>query len=200
MWRSVLLIYNSPFVKRTPMDQYCKKNIKNKYNQEHCAQEAQFCPIKIKYNLHNGVPFCSLLQDHNSWGASVEKNKTVNFKLFTFFDADKVSVEVKRAGQPIRTIPLEIKDCGLFEGRVTQDLAQDGDRYRYIIERNGRPTLKVRDPYSMKQDGYLLWSTIYDHNKFEWTDKKWINGENTAKISRRANKENKLTPIGDLRI
>ncbi len=195
-----MLICNGPFTRRASMDNYSKKSLKEQHNEQHCANVEPVCSLKVKHGIYKGIPFCSLIQDHMSWGASVEKNKNVNFKLFTYNDTEKVTVELKRPFKPIKQIPLKMVDCGVFESRVTADLAQHGDRYRFLLERKGHKPIRVRDPYSMMQDGYLGWSVIYDHNKYKWTDEKWMSNKNHSKVSRRANKENGLAPVGNLKI
>ena len=177
--------------KKVPMQQY---------HEEHCTLAVETCPVNASHGLYNGVPFCSLIQDHFSWGASVETCKSVNFKLFTFNDVEEAWVEIKRVGKEIITIPLEICDCGVFEKRVPPEMASDGDRYRFVIKRQGKNPVRVRDPYSMKQDGFSKWSTIYDHNKYKWNDKLWMAGKNIARVSRRATKDNGLSCIGSLKI
>lgn len=182
------------------MDNTSKKDLKNKYNLEHCQKQIDTCPSKVQLGMYDGVPFCSLIQDHNNWGAYVEKNGSINFKIFTFFDVEKVSVEIKSHNKDAVTIPLQKKDIGIFQTRVQADIANVDDRYRFVIERKGKKPAKVRDPYSMKQNGLPLWSIIYDHNKFEWSDSDWMKNKNPEKVSRRATKENGLTDIGNLRI
>ncbi len=182
------------------MDISAKKELKNKHNLEHCQKTIETCPSKLSFSLYKGVPFCSLIQDHNSWGASVDRNKNINFKIFTFSDTEKVSVEVKKQNNSVITIPLEKIETGIFEKRTESGTVKVGDKYRFVIERPGHKPIKVRDPYSMKQSSLFQWSEIYDHNAFEWNDLEWMKNKNPNKVSRRANKDNHLTSIGNLRI
>lgn len=177
-----------------------RKEIKQKYNLEHCSRDIKECQGKVKLGFYHGIPFCSLIQDHKSWGASVEKNGNVNFKIYSFEDAKNVSVEIKQRGQEPKILKLENKGNGVFEKIAPPDIAKDGDRYRFIIERPGEALKRVRDPYSMKQDHLSQWSIIYDHNLFKWNDSEWMKNYNPAKISRRANSENKLHNVADLKI
>lgn len=176
-----------------------RKELKEKYKIEHCQKQIETCPLREHLGLYNGIPFCSLILDHGNWGAIVEKDKSVKFKIFTFADAEKVSVEIK-SKKLDAIIPLQQKDVGIFEARVQPEIAKEIDRYRFIIERRGHKPVKVRDPYSMRQNGLPHWSTIYDHNSFKWSDDDWMKNKNLKKISRLANRNNGLTNIGNLRI
>lgn len=182
------------------MDSASKKELKDKHNLKHCHRQIETCPSKVQLGMYDGVPFCSLIQDHNSWGACVEKNGSVNFKIFTFFNVEKVSVEIKSSKKDVVTIPLQKKDVGIFQTRVQPDVIKEGDRYRFVLETMGKNVVRVRDPYSMRQNGLSNWSTVYDHNRFKWSDTDWMKNNNPLKISRLANKENGLTKIGNLRI
>ncbi|MDD3236783.1 MAG: alpha-amylase family glycosyl hydrolase [Candidatus Gastranaerophilales bacterium] len=177
-----------------------QKESKTENNLSHAQRNMTKCPTGMKMGIYNGVPFCSLIQDHQSWGASVEKNKKVNFKIATFSDAKNVSVELKAKGEEPKIIPLKNKGEGVFQSTVNPDVAKAGDRYRFLIDREGKKIEKVRDPYSMKQDSLSQWSIIYDHNDYDWKDTTWMKNKNDAKISRRANAENHLKPISDLKI
>ncbi len=195
-----MLVYNSPFIMRTHMGTKSRKELKQQHNLEHCERKIETCPSRLPFTLYKGIPFCSLIQDHNNWGACVDKNKNVNFKIFTFKDAERVSVEVKKHNDNLVLIPLDKKEGGIFEKKVGPDLVKEGDKYHFVIERKGHKPQKVRDPYAMKMAPYMQWSEIYDHNNFRWTDSDWMNNNNPAKISRRANKDNNLTPLGNARI
>ena len=144
---------------------------------------------------------CSNLAEHHSWGAYLDKDKNVNFRLSTFPDALSVSVEIKSPlKRKIKFYPLENKCNGLFELKVTKKIAKEGDRYRFVIERPNTAVKRVRDPYSMCQDNFSAWSIIFNHYRYKWHDKKWQEGKIHAKVSRRANDVNKLSPVGSLRI
>ena len=174
-----------------------KKELKNKFNLKrihYTEPSSANCQCEVADD-------CSNLAEHQSWGAHLDKEKNVNFKILTFPDAVAVSVEIKSPEKrKIKILPLENKCNGLFELKVTKKIAKEGDRYRFIIERPNSNIKRVRDPYSMCQDNFSAWSIIFNHYKYKWGDKKWQDGKNHSKVSRLANVFNKLSPVGSLRI
>lgn len=177
-----------------------QKQLKQQNNLEHCPQLPKDCNAKLRFSVYNGIPFCSRIEDHESWGAAVKKNGNVNFKIFTFADTNNVSVEIKKRGKNPEIFPLKNKSEGIFEATASKDIVKPGDRYRFIIEREGRPSKKVRDPYSMHQDNLSQWSIVYDHNQYNWKDSDWMNNRVPQKVSRKANPNNNLTPLSNLKI
>lgn len=182
------------------MAKLSKKELRTKHNLQHCQRIIDECKLKVAFDVYDGVPFCSKLQDHKSWGAYVDTDGSVNFKIFTFLDAQKVFVEIKHSASVLKTVPLEKKFDGIFEIKVSPDVAKEGDRYKFVIERANHPPIKVRDPYSMRQDDLSFWSIIYNHHRFEWSDDVWQTGKNKARVSRKADEENRLAPVASLRI
>ncbi len=165
----------------------------------HCGTKLAKCNVRQKYYMYNGVPFCSLSQDHASWGANVEKNKNVNFKLYTFPDVNDVYVEIKPPYKTSFLFPLKKKEKGVFENVATSDIVKEGDRYRFILDRNGKKTV-VRDPYAMQRENIDNWSIIYDHHSFKWSDEDWQMGKVPQRVSRKATDYNMFTPVSALRI
>lgn len=98
-----------------------------------------------------------------------------------------------------KLIELKNKGEGVFESHLYSGTLKDGDKYRFLIVKGDNTVVKVKDPYSMKQDSIFSWSTAYDHNKYKWTDHDWMANKISQKISRRS-KENKLTSPANLRI
>ena len=174
-----------------------KKELKARFNlkkSHHIEPSTTGCQCDISDD-------CSNLAEHRSWGAYLDKDKNVNFRLSTFPDALSVSVEIKSPlKRKIKFYPLENKCNGLFELKVTNKIAKEGDRYRFVIERPNTAVKRVRDPYSMCQDNFSAWSIIFNHYRYKWHDKKWQEGKIHTKVSRRANDVNKLSPVGSLRI
>ncbi len=182
------------------MDKKTKKELKLKYNLQHCQKTFDECKSAVDFGVYDGVPFCSKIENHRKWGAYVDKEKNVLFKIFTYKDAKKVHVEIKHSGSIIKEIPLEKIYDGIFETVVSSDIAKDSDHYKFVIERKNHPVVKVRDPYSMRQDDLSFWSVIYDHHKYKWKDTKWQKFKNHLRVSRIADEINNLTPVANLRI
>lgn len=178
---------------------YMRNNSSKRDNKFHCQDKTTICAVRPRYYTYNGIPFCSLEKNHDSWGASVEKNKNVNFKLFTFPDVDEVSVEIKSPYKAALLFPLKNQGGGVFENVATADIVKQGDRYRFVINRNGKKII-VRDPYAMHRENIDNWSIIYDHNSFKWSDSAWRKGHVPEKVSRKANEYNGLAPVSALRI
>ncbi len=173
-----------------------KKEIKNKFN---LLKAKKIEPSNLECSLDYDKR--SLEDEHKHWGAYVDAKKNITFKIATFPDAESVMVEIKPANKrAIKVLPLENKCDGVFELTVDSKIAIRGDRYRFIIERPNKAKKRVRDPYSMLQDKISSWSIIFDHHGYRWHDKRWMEGKNSAKVSRIANPLNKLSPVGSLRI
>lgn len=167
----------------------------------------QFNLLKAR-EIESSNLMCSLIHinhseeaEHMQWGAYVDKNKNITFKIATFPDVTSVVVEIKTTKKrAIRHLPLENNCNGIFSLKVDKKIAEAGDKYRFIIKRQNKPNTRVRDPYSKLQDKLPSWSVIFDHHKYKWKDKKWMEGKNHARVSRVANPINKLSPVGSLRI
>ncbi len=142
-------------------------------------------------------------KEHTSWGAIVDpKTKDVTFKLFTFPDAKSVNavVEKKKTGETL-SFPLENKQNGIFQTKnpIPSSLIQENDQYYYVIQKSDNSTVKVNDPYSFMVDFNSGKSIIYDQSRYQWHDNNWFSN-NPKRISRLANKTNKLTKVNDARI
>lgn len=173
-----------------------KKELKNKFN---LLKVKKVEPSNLECSLD--LSERSLDDEHKMWGAYVDKNQNITFKIATFKDVKAVLVEIKTTRKrAIKVLPLENRCNGVFELKVDKKVAERGDRYRFIIDRPNQPLKRVRDPYSMLQDNFPSWSIIFDHHGYKWKDKKWIEGKNPAKVSRISNPLNKLSPVGSLRI
>ena len=150
-------------------------------------------------NEHDENSFCA--PGRLKGGVYTDSDKNVHFKFFTFKDVEKVCVEIKPFDKRIfKILPMEKTADGVFELTVNGKVAKHRDRYRFIIYREGKPVKRVRDPYSMLQDDFPVWSIIYNHNKYKWKDRAWQLCEKKERVSAIADEENKLTPVGALRI
>ncbi len=142
--------------------------------------------------------------EHKSWGAIIDpETKDVSFKLFTYPDTKKVTVKVQKRNdeKSERTYELVNKGNGIFETpeRIPSSEIAHGDRYSYTIYKGNGDIDTVKDPYSFRQESLLGPSTLYDHSLFEWTDNDWYTN-NSGRISRKANRQNKLTDVNDAKI
>lgn len=164
-------------------------------------------PSQNKYHATKQVmtmPLGRKFSEHNSWGASVDKRGNINFKIATFPDAQKVSVEVLKSDGKVKILPLKNKNGkkdGVFEEKSPKGFAEVGDKYKFIIEKADGTINKVKDPYAMKQpSGKDLreHSIIYNHHSYNWQDKDWMSHKVPERVSRIPNKN--LTPVGGLRI
>lgn len=151
------------------------------------ALKAFYCPE---------ISFGRRLEEHKRNGAYVDKHGNVYMKLFTFPDVKSVTVDIKNKGE----YELQKSKNGIFETKLLPSQAQDGDKYSFKIQRGNGSIIKCKDPYAMKQENILdEYSTIYDHNKFKWTDDEWVNGTVPQKVSRRS-QHNGLRSLNDLKI
>lgn len=142
--------------------------------------------------------------EHKSWGASIDPaTKDVSFKLFTYPDSKKVTVTVQKRNnkRSQKTYELVNKGNGIFETpeKIPSSEISHGDRYSYTIYKGNGDVDTVKDPYSFRQESLLGPSTLYDHSLYEWTDNGWYT-ENKDRISRKANKQNGLTPVDEAKI
>ncbi len=183
------------------------------------TQEPKFANVPL--NAHKNILFGRSLAEHKSWGATFDKNKNVNFKVFTFSDAKDVYIEVLDKNADINTDNVDARDIivdrnpddtvanisviddkskmiklnkrggGVFE-ISGQEGIKNGDKYRLIIVKGDNVIEKVKDPYSKKQPHIMGWSEIYDHSEYKWNDKDWQEGKNPARITRNNGKFNSL--------
>lgn len=133
------------------------------------------------------------------FGAYFLQNGYVLFKLLTFDDVTKVTLEVKPKGEPIKSFDMNKTEPGIWQLEIENGIVKNGDRYRYIIERKGE-SISVKDPCSMYQDSYFKWSVLYNHSIYKWNDSVWMNGRNFRRVSRLADEVNMLSPVEALRI
>ncbi len=144
---------------------------------------------EIIYDYSDILPF----------GAFFTKEGRIIFKLFTFPEVKNVFLEIKQYGKDIKTYTLnKVKNC-IWSLELDAGEVQSSDRYRFLIDYKN-DLISVKDPCSMYQDSYFKWSKLYNHNLFNWTDKKWLLGDDNRKVSRVANQTNNLSYVDDLRI
>ena len=173
------------------------------------------------------ISFGRMISEHKSWGATINQNGSVNFKLFTYPDAHHVYVEVMNTDnpdeckdvkqRPIKAgkslfsdnfsvkpqdrkstiIEMENKGNGVF---TAENISTDTSNafYRYIIVKNSDDIRIVKDPYAKEQPSIMGWSKIYNPNNFKWTDSKWMDGQDSQRITRLG--RNKTKGINSLRI
>ena len=161
---------------------------------------------KININSSYNISFKRSWKEHKSWGAVVDpETKDVSFKIFSYPDTKKVTVNVKKPNGTILQYKLEKKENGIFETpqKIPSNEVQHGDSYFYTIERvdeDGK-TIKenVKDPYSFRQKKLIGESVIYDHSLYKWKDDNWFKNDK-RRISRLADSKNGLTSIDSARI
>lgn len=142
--------------------------------------------------------------EHKSWGAVINPDtKEASFKIFTFPDTEKVTVTVEKQNKKgkIKSKEYELnnKGSGVFESKkISSSEVKHGDKYYYTIYRPNQEPVKVKDPYSFRQEQFMGKSTIYDHSLYKWKDADWQT--NTNRISRLANFKNGLTPVNAAKI
>lgn len=188
--------------------------------------ELKSLPLK-SYNPMSNISFGRLLSEHQSWGATINKNGTVNFKLFTYPDTKRVYVEIFNTDNPsqckdVKSRPvkagksifsnnftvrpadskstlfeLENKGNGIF---TTENISTDTTNafYRYVIVRNTDDIRLVKDPYAKEQPHIMGWSKIHNPNNYKWTDSKWMAGQDSRRITRQGS--NNTQGINSLRI
>ena len=167
------------------------------------------------------------MAEHMSWGANyIKASKHANFKLFTFPDAKKVFVEVgTKAGNsfgklwerlfPIATAITALQTAKIIKSddqkSVIAEMNNKGDgvfeaknipaeaeaEYSFVIQKADDSIVRVKDPYSKKQDDVNGWSKIYDQTKYVWQNKDWSENDN-RRITRKPLE--KLRGLENLRI
>ncbi len=169
------------------------------------------------YALNYSPCFKRNWQEHISWGAQYMKHTSkVNFKLFTFPDAQKVFVEIANKAN---------ESFGNIKERIIQILATQGERfkideltpkdqktkiypmdykgdgiyeakniktsenaqYRFIVVKNNGEISLVKDPYAKKQSNINGWSEIYDSDNYKWQATDWLEGKDARRIVRKPN-------------
>ena len=79
-------------------------------------------------------------------------------------------------------IPLERNKDGVFEAK--SDLPFSSGMYRFVLQdEQGNVINKTKDPVAKAQPHIFSWSQIYDEKEFKWTDDKWVEGKNSARVS-----------------
>ena len=160
----------------------------------------------VKYSNNNGlsnayyplINFTRNIKEHNSWGVRVQNGtQDTTVKLFTYPDAQSVNLIVQSNSDIEKNsrYPLENKGEGIFETQVPKSELNHGDLYRFEITKADGKTETVKDPYSFKQPTLLGASEVYDHSKYQWSDRDWFDSNNKNRISRLADNKNGLTPI-----
>ncbi len=179
-----------------------KKEQKATYSTKPTASNKQITDIS---NIcYKPLSFGRSVAEHKSWGAQIDpKTKEASFKILTYPDSKSVTVTVEKRNSkkaPI-TYVLENKGEGIFETaqKIPAGEVEHGDRYFYTIEKGNGEIDTVKDPYSFRQEKLLGESTVYDHSLYNWKDDSWFKN-NPNRISRRANKQNGLTPVDSARI
>ncbi len=142
--------------------------------------------------------------EHKSWGAVIDPTtKEASFKLFTYPDSKRVTVNVTKQSNPNQQITYELKNKGngIFEteNKIPAGEVEHGDKYSFTIYKGNGDVDTVKDPYSFRQEKLLGESVIYDHSLYKWKDDSWFKS-NKARISRKANAYNQLTPLDSARI
>ncbi len=133
------------------------------------------------------------------FGAYYTDNGQAFFRLFTFPDTEKVFLEIKPFNKNIIRYEMHRTEICIWQLELEKGIINNGERYRFVILRNNE-YISVKDPCSMWQDSYFKWSRIYNHSLYNWTDKSWMCGKNSKKVSRLANITNKLSPVEALRV
>lgn len=171
-----------------------------------CAVATQ--PVTAKYTAKNlQAYYCTQpsfghldIQHLKNCGAYVDKSKKVFFSLFTYDDVEKVFVVLKKAGAKKQVEYPMKKDSGnIFRAELSSIQARHGDRYTFKVVKNNGESMLLPDPKAQrKTDFKSVFSEIYDHSLFEWTDKDWLAGKKPARISRLENSG--LTPYRQTRV
>ena len=161
---------------------------------------------KININSSYNISFKRSWKEHKSWGAVVDpETKDVSFKIFSYPDTKRVTVNVKKPNGTILQYELEKKGNGIFETpqKISSNEVQHGDSYFYTIERideDGKTSKEnVKDPYSFRQKKLIGESVIYDHSLYKWKDDGWFKNDK-RRISRLADSKNGLTSVNSARI
>ena len=179
-----------------------KANTTNPISKE--QNHTQIKEISNLYYFPQNISFGHRLSEHKSWGAQYDPQKqSTSFTLFTFPDIQSASVKVTKPNGDVEFYPMHEDEYHRGRGRyVTGELpdVKAGDKYSYVITQANGEEVTVKDPYAMRQETLNGDSTVYDHSKYKWQDKDWMNGKNKERVSRLANWENGLKNTQSLRI
>ncbi len=147
----------------------------------------------------NNIYPCIFSTQGKCFGAYFMSDNSVMFRLLTFREVKNVILEIKPKNNPVQKYDMIQESAYVWYLNLKEGIISHGGRYRFLIDYKNEITA-VKDPCSMWQDEYFKWSRIYNHKLFNWTDKKWLQGENYCRISRLSSEINKLTPVEALRI
>ena len=139
-------------------------------------------PINLsQISTISNISFTRKAAEHKSWGGVIDPvTKEVSFKIFTFPDAQSVSVKIfdkkdDKNPEKFQTYPLKNMGEGVFQTAksLSPDIAKEGDRYSFVIKKADGSTVEVKDPYAMRQgnrtsEDFLNYSILYDHSRYEW--------------------------------
>jgi len=143
------------------------------------------------YHLYNSrISFGRSLEEHNSYGANVQEDGSVKFKIWNPL-AEKMYVEIadENINNDLSDFNSESYDEQLVEMKkygedfeVTTSKAGVGSMYRFVFEDKNGNIIKVKDPRSKSQpydtDG---WSRVVS-DKFIWHDANWMEGKDTRRL------------------
>ncbi len=185
-------------------------------------------PLLYEYKPLLNVSFGRALSEHQSWGVTVNKgNRTVNFKLFTYPETEKVYVELLQTDDPDECKDINDRGINIHKGRSYNDFyiksedrrskiyelekqdfgvftlknvpaRLDNTFYRFIIAKNENDIRIVKDPYSKEQPSILGWSKIHNPNDFSWNDENWMSKRDSRRVTRLA--RNGTKGVNSLRI
>ena len=178
------------------------KTIEKQETNNNSSKNNQITQLSNVY--YKPISFGRTWAEHKSWGAVIDpKTKETTFKLFTYPDSKRVTVTVTKANDETQQKTYELKNQGngifMTERKIPAGEVEHGDKYSYTIYKGNGDVDTVKDPYSFRQDKLLGESVVYDHSLYNWTDESWFKDDKT-RISRRANKENQLTPVDSAKI
>ena len=166
------------------------------------SEENQINELSNVY--YKPISFGRTWAEHKSWGAIIDpKTKETTFKLLTYPDSKKVTVTVTKANDETQQKTYELKNQGngifMTDKKIPAGEVAHGDKYSYTIYKGNGDIDTVKDPYSFRQDKLLGESVVYDHSLYKWSDDSWFK-DDKSRISRRANKDNQLTPVDSAKI
>lgn len=156
--------------------------------------------LNTEFMENNNNNSCIYDSWENHLGAYFLANGNVIFKLFTFNNVKQVKLETKCIKKPIQIYDMHKGKNGIWQITLSKKDVGQGDRYRFVIEYENGEIIKVKDPCSMHQESYFKWSKLYNHQLFNWTDRKWTCYEDKRRVSRLANDTNKLANVKELSI
>lgn len=182
-------------------------------NNKNLAENKTSAPMLYGYKPFN-VSFGRMLSEHQSWGATVNpSNRTVNFKLFTYPETERVYVELLSTDAPDECKDINERGINIHKGATYNDFAVkpedrrskiyqlekqdfgvftmknvparlDNTFYRFIIVKNENDIRIVKDPYSKEQPSIMGWSKIHNPNNFNWTDSHWMALKDPRRITK----------------